>query len=61
MWDNRNKVLHDTENSVAREVEIEQITAQFQLGSGGLPIEVKPHLRQGLQRLLHQEPAYQTA
>jgi hypothetical protein len=61
MWDNRNRVLHDTENSVAREVEIEQITAQFQLGSAGLPTEVKPHFRQGLQRLLRQQPAYQTA
>jgi hypothetical protein len=29
MWDNRNRVLHDTGNSVVREVESEQITASF--------------------------------
>jgi xanthine dehydrogenase molybdopterin-binding subunit B len=61
MRDNRNRLLHDTESSVAREVEIEQIPAQFLLGSGGLPTEAKPHFRQGLQRLLRQQPAYQTA
>jgi hypothetical protein len=54
-------VLHDTENSVAGEVEIEQITAQFQLGYGGLPIDVKAHFRQSLRHLLQQQPAYQTA
>jgi hypothetical protein len=54
-------VLHDTENSVVRQVEIEQITAQFQLGYRGLPNEVKPHFRQGLQHLLQQQQAYLTA
>jgi hypothetical protein len=34
MRDTRNRVLHDTENTGAREVEIEQITAQFQLDYG---------------------------
>ena len=61
MWDHRNRVLHDTELSVARDLEIQQITDQFQLGSAGLPTEVKVHFRRGLQHLLQQQPAYQTA
>jgi hypothetical protein len=40
-WDHRNRVLHDTELSVARDLEIQQITEQFQLGRADLPNEVK--------------------
>jgi hypothetical protein len=60
-WDHRNRVLHDTELSVARDIEIQQITEQFHLGRSGLPNEVKALFRGGLTRLLQQQPAYQTA
>jgi hypothetical protein len=59
-WDHRNRVLHDTELLVARDLEIQQITEQFQLGKAGLPDEVKVHFRRG-PHLLQQQPAYQTA
>jgi hypothetical protein len=61
MWDHRNRVLHDTENSVARDLEIQQITAEFQLGTAGLPALAKAMFRRGLRPLLQQQPAYQTA
>jgi hypothetical protein len=43
MWDHRNLVLHDTEHSVARDLKIQQITAEFQMGTAGLPADVKGH------------------
>jgi hypothetical protein len=61
MWDHRNKVLHDTENSVARDLQIQQITDQFAFGKAGLPSEAQALLGRGLKILLHQQPAYQTA
>jgi hypothetical protein len=61
MWDNRNKVLHDTENSVARDLQIQQITDQFAFGTAGLPSEARALFGGGIQALLHQQPAYQTA
>jgi hypothetical protein len=60
-WDHRNRVLHDTELSVARDIELQQITEQFQLSRAGLPNEVKALFRGGRTRLLQQQPAYQTA
>jgi hypothetical protein len=36
MWDNRNRVLHETEHSVARDLQIQQITAEFDMGPAGL-------------------------
>jgi hypothetical protein len=41
-----NRVLHDTENSVARDLETQQITA-------GLPDLVKALFRRGLRPLLN--------
>jgi hypothetical protein len=59
-WDHRNRVLRDTELSVAGDLKIQQITEQFQLSRAGLPAEVKVLIRGGLH-LLQQQPAYQTA
>jgi hypothetical protein len=62
MWDNRNKVLHDTENSVARALQIQQIKEQFVFGKAELSREAQALFGAGgLQGLLHQQPAYQTA
>ena len=61
MWDNRNRVLHDQENSVARDLQIQKITAEFAKGSAGLAAAAKVLFSRGLQALLHQQPAYQTA
>jgi hypothetical protein len=61
MWDNRNRVLHDTEHSVARELQIQQITTEFLMGPAGLPDLVKEHFRRSLQELIKRPPAYQTA
>jgi hypothetical protein len=61
MWDNRNKVLHDTENSAARALQIQQIQDQFAFGTAGLPNEAQALFGGGIQALLHQQPAYQTA
>jgi hypothetical protein len=36
-WDHRNRMLHDTEHSVARDLQIQQITAEFDIGTTGLP------------------------
>jgi hypothetical protein len=59
MWDHRNRVLHDQEHSVARDLQIQQITDEFATGSVGLAREAK--LSGGLQSLLQRLPAYQTA
>jgi hypothetical protein len=59
MWDHRNRVLHDQEHSVARDLQIQQITDEFATGSVGLAREAK--LLSGLQSLLQRLPAYQTA
>jgi hypothetical protein len=45
MWDHRNRVLHDQEHSVARDLQIQQITDEFATGSVGLAREAKPLLR----------------
>jgi hypothetical protein len=39
MWDHRNRVLHDQEHSVARDLQIQQITDEFATGSVGLARE----------------------
>jgi hypothetical protein len=44
MWDHRNRVLHDQEHSVARDLQIQQITDEFATGSVGLAREA-PLLR----------------
>jgi hypothetical protein len=61
MWDNRNRVLHEQEHSVARE--IQQITAEFDMGPSGLAPAAQVHLLRGLPApsLLRQQPAHQTA
>jgi hypothetical protein len=41
MWDHRNRVLHDQEHSVARDLQIQQITDEFATGSVGLAREAK--------------------
>jgi hypothetical protein len=61
MWQHRNRVLHDTEHSVARDQEIQQITAEFDMGPAGLAPAAKLHFVRGLPSLLQQQPAYQTA
>jgi hypothetical protein len=60
MWDHRNRVLHDQEHSVARDLQIQQITDEFATGSVGLAREAKL-LSQEDQSLLQRLPAYQTA
>jgi hypothetical protein len=40
MWDHRNRVLHDQEHSVARDLQIQQITDEFATGSVGLAREL---------------------
>jgi hypothetical protein len=61
MWDNRNRVLHQKEHSVARDLQIRQITAEFDMGPAGLAPTAKVHFRRGLPSLLRQQPAYRTA
>jgi hypothetical protein len=61
VWDHRNWVLHDTEHSIARDLQVQQITAPIQMGIVGLPTVVNVHFRRGLQALLQQQPVYQTA
>jgi hypothetical protein len=61
MWDHRNRVLHDQEHSVARDLQIQQITDEFATGSVGLAREAKLLFSGGLQSLLQRLPAYQTA
>jgi hypothetical protein len=61
MWDNRNRVLHEQEHSVARDLQIQQITAEFDMGPSGLAPAAQVHFLRGLPSLLRQQPAYQTA
>jgi hypothetical protein len=61
VWQHRNRVLHKQEHSVARDLEIQQITAELELGPAGLAKAAKVHFRSGLLLLLQQQPAYQTA
>jgi hypothetical protein len=61
MWDNRNRVLHDTETSVARDLQIQQIRDQFGFGKAGLPTEVQALFNGGINVLLLRQPAYQAA
>jgi hypothetical protein len=61
MWDNRNRVLHEQEHSVARDLQIQQITDEFNMGPAGLASAAKLIFSRGLQTLLRQQPAYQTA
>jgi hypothetical protein len=61
MWDNGNRVLHETEHSVARDLQIRQITDEFDTGPAGLAPAAKVLFRRGLPSLLRQQPAYQTA
>jgi hypothetical protein len=61
MWDHRNRVLHETEHSVAHELQTQQITDQFLLGAAGLPRKARALFSKGLQHLLRQQPAYKTA
>jgi hypothetical protein len=60
MWDNRNRVLHEQEHSVARDLQIQQITAEFDMGPSGLAPPAQVHFLRGLPSLLRQHPAYQT-
>jgi hypothetical protein len=57
MWDHRNRVLHDQEHSVARDLQIQQITDEFATGSVGLAREAKLLFSGGLQSLLQRLPA----
>jgi hypothetical protein len=43
MWDNRNRVLCETEHSVARDLQIRQKTAEFDMGPAGLAPAAKNH------------------
>jgi hypothetical protein len=61
VWQHRNRVLHKQEHSVAPDLEIQQITAEFELGPAGTAKAAKVHFRSGLLFLLQQQPAYQTA
>jgi hypothetical protein len=61
MWDHRNRVLHEMEHMVAHDLEIRQITAEFDMGPAGLASAAKLHFLRGLPSLLRQQPAYQTA
>jgi hypothetical protein len=61
MWDNSSRVLHETEHSVARDLQIQQITAEFDMGPAGLAPAVKVPFLRGLPALLRQQPAYQKA
>jgi hypothetical protein len=54
-------MLHEEEHSVARDQQIQQITAEFDMGPAGLIPGAKLHFLRGLQSLLRQQPAYQTA
>jgi hypothetical protein len=56
-----NRVLHETEHSVARDLQTRQITAEFDMGPAGLAPAAKVLFRGGLLSLLRQQPAYQTA
>jgi hypothetical protein len=61
MWDNRNRVLHgEKEHSVARDLQIQQITADFYM-SQSRPSCSASLLSIGLLSLPRQQPAYQTA
>jgi hypothetical protein len=57
MCDNRNGVLHETEKSVARDLQIRQFTAEFYLGPAGSAAAAQLHFRRGLPSLLRQQPA----
>ena len=61
MWDNGNRVLHETEHSVARDLQNRQITDEFDTGPAGLAPAAKVLFRRGLLSLLRQQPAFQTA
>jgi hypothetical protein len=61
MWDNRNRVLHEQEYSVARDLQIQQITAEFDMGPSGLAPAAQVHFLRGLPSLLRQQLTYQTA
>jgi hypothetical protein len=41
MWDNHNRVLFETEHSVACDLQIQQITAEFDMGLVGLATNAK--------------------
>jgi hypothetical protein len=61
LWDHRNRVLHEQEHSVARDLQIQQITAEFDMGPSGLVPAAQVQFLRGLPSLLRQRPAYQTA
>jgi hypothetical protein len=57
IWDNRNRVLHETAHSVARDLQIRQITGEFDMETAGLAPAAKVLFRRGLLSLLRQQPA----
>ncbi len=57
MWDIGNRVLHETEHSVARDLQNRQITDEFDTGPAGLAPAAKVLFRRGLPSLLRQQPA----
>jgi hypothetical protein len=56
-----NRVLHETEHSVARDLQVRQIRAEFDTVPAGLATAAKGQFRRGLPSLLRQQPTYQTA
>jgi hypothetical protein len=41
MWDNCNRVLHETKQTVARDLQIRQVTAEFDMSPAGLALAAR--------------------
>ena len=61
MWDHRNKVLHDKDNTLLSEHRQREIAEEFAAGSASVTQEAKILFRPGLEAILSGSEAMQTA
>ena len=61
MWDHRNKVLHEKDNTLLTEQRESEIAEEFAAGSASVTQEAKILFRPGLEAILAGSEAMQTA